>query len=124
MATRREAVHFLEAAGGPTGRPCFVRAVEKQRRSCAVATVRTICGSEEDHRSYLATGRHRRQGDTSRGGNMWVPRRFGATVHHQRSSFDSTERATIRTGFRGREELGDGRRWLHREELLANDSAL
>lgn len=59
MRSRREALHFLAAAGARTGKDCFVRAVDRQLGE-RVATVWKIFTSEEDYRAYLATGRHRR----------------------------------------------------------------
>jgi hypothetical protein len=106
MATRREAVHFLEAAGGPNG-----QAVLRAGRREAAVPLPRWGRSAAPRRTIGAIWRPAGTaggGDTSGGGHMRCPRRFGATVHHGRSSFDSTERATIRTGFRGREEL----RWM------------
>ncbi|HEX6220959.1 MAG TPA: hypothetical protein VF115_07680 [Acidimicrobiia bacterium] len=59
MRTRREAIHFLKAAETVTGKPWFVRAVDKQRRE-RKATVWKIFTSEYDFESYRDTGQHAR----------------------------------------------------------------
>lgn len=59
MRTRREAIHFLKSAQIQTGRPCFVRPIERQRRGHTAVTWK-IFTSEGDYQSYLATGKHRR----------------------------------------------------------------
>ncbi|HEX6299557.1 MAG TPA: hypothetical protein VF148_03740 [Acidimicrobiia bacterium] len=59
MRTRREAVHILKSAQMATGKDCFIRPVERLRHD-QVVTVWKIFTTEEDYRSYLATGHHRR----------------------------------------------------------------
>lgn len=59
MRTSGEARHFLKAAQSQTGKACFVRAVQRQRRGRSV-TVWKIFTSEDDYQAYQRTGRHRR----------------------------------------------------------------
>jgi hypothetical protein len=59
MRSRREALHFLKEAETVTGKPCFIRSINKQRGDQTV-TVWKIFTSEDDYESYLRSGQHLR----------------------------------------------------------------